>query len=256
MALELRSLGRSQLKLSQLGLGTVKLGRNTDVKYPNGFELPSDEAVVALLNEASRLGINVLDTAPAYGCSETRLGQLLPEASGEFQIISKVGETYEPNTGSRYDFSEGAIQESLETSLKRLHRDQLEVVLLHSNGQDTEILESGALATLLKAREQGLIQAVGLSGKTLEGGHRALELGADCLMITLNANEQHERPLIDAAAARHAGILIKKALGSGHLATNSQHQLRQLFQDPRITSAIIGTTNLDHLRHNCAAFDE
>jgi len=78
MALELRSLGRSQLKLSQLGLGTVKLGRNTDVKYPAGFELPSDEAVVELLNEASRLGINVLDTAPAYGHSETRLGDLLP----------------------------------------------------------------------------------------------------------------------------------------------------------------------------------
>jgi Predicted oxidoreductases (related to aryl-alcohol dehydrogenases) len=52
------------------------------------------------------------------------------------------------------------------------------------------------------------------------------------------------------------GYLIKKALGSGHLATDSQSQLRQLFQDPRITSAIIGTTNLEHLRHNCAAFDE
>ncbi len=256
MALELRPLGRSQLKLSQLGLGTVKLGRNTDVKYPAGFELPSDEAVVELLSEASRLGINVLDTAPAYGHSEARLGDLLPRVSGQFQIITKVGETYDPTTGSHYDFSERAIQESLETSLKRLNRDQLDVVLLHSNGQDTEILEAGALDNLLKARDQGLIRAVGLSGKTVEGGQLALELGADCLMITLNANEQHERPLIEAAAAYQAGILIKKALGSGHLATDSQSQLRQLFQDPRITSAIIGTTNLEHLRHNCAAFDE
>jgi Predicted oxidoreductases (related to aryl-alcohol dehydrogenases) len=201
MALELRPLGRSQLKLSQLGLGTVKLGRNTDVKYPAGFELPSDEAVVELLSEASRLGINVLDTAPAYGHSEARLGDLLPRVSGQFQIITKVGETYDPTTGSHYDFSERAIQESLETSLKRLNRDQLDVVLLHSNGQDTEILEAGALDNLLKARDQGLIRAVGLSGKTVEGGQLALELGADCLMITLNANEQHERPLIEAAAA-------------------------------------------------------
>jgi aryl-alcohol dehydrogenase-like predicted oxidoreductase len=255
MALELRALGRSQLKLSQLGLGTVKLGRNTDVKYPQGFELPSDEAVVALLNEASRLGINVLDTAPAYGHSEARLGQLLPDISGEFQIITKVGETYDSNTGSQYDFSEKAIQDSLETSLKRLHRDRLDVVLLHSDGRDTAILESGALATLLKARDQGLVHAVGLSGKTLDGGHMALEMGADCLMITLNASAQHERPLVDAAARFDAGILIKKALGSGHLAGDPQRQLRQLFEDPRITSAIIGTTNLDHLRHNCAAFD-
>ena len=256
MALPLRRLGRSELMLSLIGLGTVKLGRNTDVKYPTGFELPSDEAVIALLNEAASVGINVLDTAPAYGSAELRLGQLLPEVTAPFRIISKVGEQYDPQTGSHYDFSASAIQASLETSLKRLNRSQLDVVLLHSNGDDRAILEAGALDTLIKARESGLIRAVGLSGKSVKGGQLALEMGADCLMITLNAVEQDERPLVQLAAQFDAGILIKKALGSGHLVAQAPTQLQHLFEDPGITSAIIGTTNPDHLRHNCSALHE
>ena len=67
--LPIRPLGLSGLQLSVLGLGTVKLGRNTDVKYPQDFELPSDEAILNLLEVAGSLGINYLDTAPAYGLS-------------------------------------------------------------------------------------------------------------------------------------------------------------------------------------------
>jgi aryl-alcohol dehydrogenase-like predicted oxidoreductase len=44
-----RSLGRTDLLVSPIGLGTTKLGRNTDVKYPNAFPIPSDSQVHALL---------------------------------------------------------------------------------------------------------------------------------------------------------------------------------------------------------------
>jgi aryl-alcohol dehydrogenase-like predicted oxidoreductase len=44
------------------------------VKYPKGFELPSDDDVRSLLDTARDLGVNLLDTAPAYGTSEQRLG--------------------------------------------------------------------------------------------------------------------------------------------------------------------------------------
>ena len=45
MGMTRRPLGQTDLLLSPIGLGTVKIGRNTDVKYPEGFELPSDRAV-------------------------------------------------------------------------------------------------------------------------------------------------------------------------------------------------------------------
>jgi len=253
MGIALRPLGSTGIALSVLGLGTVKFGRNTDVKYPSHFDLPSDEALIELLHTAHELGINCLDTAPAYGTSEARLGALLPEVAGEFQIISKVGETYDATHGSRYDFSEQAILNSLENSLRALRREQLEVVLLHSDGHDLQHLRQGALRTLIKARERGLVKAIGMSGKTLEGGRQALAEGADVLMITLNPSAQDEVPLIAEAEAAGAGILVKKALGSGYLTEDVSTVLAHLFAHRGVTSAIIGTTNPTHLRHNCEA---
>ena len=68
--MELRPLGATGLQVSPLGLGTVKFGRNQGVKYPQAFNLPSDREALALLELAWDLGINLLDTAPAYGESE------------------------------------------------------------------------------------------------------------------------------------------------------------------------------------------
>ena len=68
-----RSLGQTGLIVSRIGLGTTKLGRNTDVKYPKAFPLPSDKQVHDLLETALTLGVNLIDTAPAYGSSESRL---------------------------------------------------------------------------------------------------------------------------------------------------------------------------------------
>ena len=73
----MRSLGATGLRVSPLGLGTVKFGRNRGVKYPRTFELPTDRAILNLLETAWESGINLLDTAPAYGASEERLGRLL-----------------------------------------------------------------------------------------------------------------------------------------------------------------------------------
>ena len=45
-----RALGSTGIDVSVLGLGTVKIGRNQQVKYPSGFELPDDQSVIELLN--------------------------------------------------------------------------------------------------------------------------------------------------------------------------------------------------------------
>ena len=70
---------------------------------------------------------------------------------------------------------------------------------------------------------------------------RALSEGADCLMITLNPEQSDEKPLIDEAKNNGAGLLVKKALGSGHLTASIPSIFKDLFAHPSITSAIIGT---------------
>src|SRR5216683_2024122 len=81
-------------RVSRLGLGTVKFGRNEKLKYPggDGFAMPADGEIEFLLDVALECGINLLDTAPAYGTSEERLGKLMGARRNEFFLVTKTGE--------------------------------------------------------------------------------------------------------------------------------------------------------------------
>ena len=250
-----RPLGSSGLLVSPLGLGTVKLGRDQGVKYPNGFTIPDDAAARELLAQARDLGINLIDTAPAYGTSETRLGPLLREQRQQWIIASKVGEEFD-NGVSRFDFSAAHTRLSVERSLKRLETDFIDLVLVHSDGNDVAILrDRGVYQTLAELKREGKIRGFGFSGKTVEGGLLALETG-DCAMVTYNLNEQDERAVLDYAALHGKGILIKKALASGHACVAGADPVRAsfelIFSHPAASSAIIGTINPHHLAHNVA----
>lgn len=250
-----RPLGDTGLIVSPLGLGTVKLGRDQGVKYPSGFSIPDDAAARALLHQARELGINLIDTAPAYGVSEQRLGPLLRGQREDWVIVSKVGEEFEDGQ-SRFDFSPKHTRLSVERSLQRLETDRIELVLVHSDGNDVAILrDSGVYETLAELKREGKIRAFGLSGKTVEGGLLALERG-DCAMVTYNLAEQGERPVLDHAAVHHKGILVKKALASGHAVLTGQDPLRASFElvfgHPGVSAAIVGTINPQHLAANAA----
>ena len=69
-----RRLGTTDLELSPLGFGAFKIGRNQGIKYEQAYELPSDKDVSQLLNAVLDAGVNYIDTAPAYGLSEERIG--------------------------------------------------------------------------------------------------------------------------------------------------------------------------------------
>ena len=250
-----RPLGATELLVSPLGLGTVKLGRDQGVKYPNGFTIPDDAAARELLAQAHDLGINLIDTAPAYGTSETRLGPLLRGQRQQWVIVSKVGEEFD-NGQSHFDFSPAHTRFSVERSLKRLETDFIDLVLVHSDGNDVAILrDSGVYETLAELKREGKIRGFGLSGKTVEGGLLALETG-DCAMVTYNLNEQAELAVLDYAELHGKGILIKKALASGHACLAGEDPVRASFElifgHPAATSAIIGTISPHHLAHNVA----
>ncbi len=244
------------LIISPVGLGTVKFGRNTGVKYPQQFNLPDDNTIKQLLAQAKELGINLIDTAPAYGSSEQRLGELLSQRS-EWVICSKVGENYE-NHQSHFDFSSKAVEQSIHRSLSRLKTDYLDIVLIHSDGNDCQILDNQeTVETLKKLKQQGLIRAIGLSGKTPEGGISALDTyDLDLAMVTLNPQTTAEKPVIDYAQQHNKSILVKKALASGHLNAKDKNPIQTsmdfIFQSA-ISSVILGTINPKHLQENCQA---
>lgn len=239
-----RRLGKTDFDVSPIGFGAFKIGRNLGIKYPHGYELPSDDAVESLLNGVIDLGINLIDTAPAYGVSEDRIGKFLAHRRDEFIICTKVGETFEDGRSS-YDFSEEAVRESIAQSRKRLRVDVLDVVLIHSNGEDRRILhETDVVGTLQALRDEGLIRAIGFSGKTTEGAGAALAW-ADVLMVEYNFDDRAHEPLIDQANASGVGILVKKALASGTL--DPEESLPFVLANTGVSSVVLGSLSLDHL---------
>ena len=252
MSLTKRQLGPSGIDVSVLGLGTVKFGRNQEVKYPATFSLPSDQELVAMLNQARSLGINLLDTAPAYGSSEQRLGRLLTDRQ-DWVICTKVGEEF-LNGKSYYDFSETHVRHSVERSLRNLNTDYLDIVLVHSDGNDMHIIESTAcLPTLMDLKEKGLIRAVGMSTKSLDGGLKAVEL-SDLVMVTYNPSTTDDAEVIRYANSLNKGVLIKKALNSGHVATAGENSIENnlifALTPAGVSSVIVGTISPEHLREN------
>ncbi|TNF98172.1 MAG: aldo/keto reductase [Gammaproteobacteria bacterium] len=254
----LKELADTGIEVSALGLGTVKLGRNQEVKYPKGFEIPDDRHARNLLAQAAEAGINLLDTAPAYGVAEERLGNLIGN-NHYWVVCTKVGEHFQ-NGVSTYVYTEKETRLSVENSLRRLRREVLDIVLIHSNGDDMDVLtQSDVLETLRDLQSEGKIRAVGISSKTVEGGLYALK-HMDLVMCTYNLAETEELPVIEAAARMNKGIFIKKGLMSGHLdKTDDEEPLlasyRHIFAQPGVTSLIIGTINPKHLQQNIDALN-
>lgn len=245
--MELRALGKTGLKISPLGLGTVKFGRNQGVKYPSGFDIPQEGDLASLLSLAKDLGINLLDTAPAYGTSEERLGRLLKGQRQDWVIVGKAGEEFEGGK-SFYDFTPEHFERSLQRTLQRLQTDYLDVFLIHSDGNDLENLADALIETMRGFKARGLVRAIGASTKTPEGGIRALEL-MDVAMATYTPGYTAEKPVLDYAAKNGKGILLKKVLASGHEA-DTKAAFAYAFAHPGTSAAIVGTINPVHLREN------
>jgi aryl-alcohol dehydrogenase-like predicted oxidoreductase len=249
-----RELGTTGLRVSLLGLGTVAFGRTAGLKYAITPRLPSMRDLTQLLAVARDAGVNLIDTAPAYGVSEERLGELLGGRRNDWVLCTKVGETFEAGT-SRWDFSPEHTRRSVEQSLERLNTDRLDVVLVHSNGDDLDIIRNlGTLQMLAQLKDEGLIRAFGMSHKTLAGGLHAVET-CDVVMATLSATETEQLQVVERARALDCGVLIKKALDSGKSAQDDElrrRNLRYVANVAGVSSIVIGTTNPAHLLANAA----
>ena len=134
--LEVRRLGRTEMKPKALGLGGGHLG----------FPEQSDENAVSTIREAIERGIDFIDTSPYYGASEHRVGLAL--AGGwrdKVYLQTKVG------SHPRFlrDFSKEATTWSLENSLRQLQTEYVDSVLIHGPRHDMEASLRACLDVLL-----------------------------------------------------------------------------------------------------------
>ncbi len=242
-----RPLGKTGLHVSPLGFGTFKIGRNEKIKYPQPYDLPDEATVAKLLNGILDLGITHIDTAPAYGLSEERVGRCLSSRRHEFVLSTKIGEVFE-NGESHYDFSAEAIRTSVDASLIKLRTDAVDLILIHAPSDDVRVLtESPVVETLQQLKAAGKTRAIGLSGKTTTAELMALDW-ADVLMVEYHAGDASHADVIADAATRSVGVLIKKGLASGHLPPSTS--IPFVLNTPGVTGLVVGGLSLEHMAEN------
>lgn len=243
----LRTLGNTALQVSPLGFGAFKIGRNEKIKYPQPYDLPDEPTVAKLLNGVLDLGINLIDTASAYGLSEERIGRHLRTRRAEFLLSTKVGETFENGT-STYDFSAAGIRTSIARSLQRLQTNVLDIVLIHAPAEDLIVLtKTPVVETLQQLRDAGDIRVIGFSGKTIEAAKQALDW-ADLMMVEFHTQDQSHASIIAEASRRGVGVFIKKGLAAGHL--SPAEAIPFVLRTPGVSSLVLGGLSLDHLAEN------
>src|SRR5271157_4233998 len=180
--MEYSSLGRTGLRVSKLALGTAAFGLENYGIHELGEPSQLGEAeAVGLVRAAVEKGINFFDTARGYGESEAVLGKALGNCASCF-IATKVGISANESSAALKQM----VLDSIETSLKTLRRDVLDVVQVHNATKD--ILERGQILDVLeRAREAGKLKFVGASVYGEPAALAAIRCGrVDVLQIALN----------------------------------------------------------------------
>jgi hypothetical protein len=265
--MEMRKLGKTELKVSRLGLGLAEIGFE--------LRLTGERQASRVLNEALDAGINFLDTAACYGDSEVLIGRSVAHRRDEFVLATKAG--HSPGGYAGQSWTAETVRDSIERSLENMKTDHLDLVQLHSCG--LKVLRQGdVIRALLDAQQAGKTRYVGYSGDN-EAALWAVESGHfDTLQISFNLVDQGARSeLFPKATARGLGIIAKRpianAVWGGNDTTPSSYRqraqkmeregvIRGAPDDPillalgftlaheAIDTAIVGTKNPDHLRAN------
>lgn len=205
--MEKRTLGRTGMDVSVLGFGGAEIG----------FEKASEENVAALLGAALDAGLNTIDTAECYGgtsghpSSEELIGKAISHRRSEFFLFTKCGHT---SGLEGQDWTPALLEKSIERSLARLKTDHLDLLQLHSCGED--ILRQGdVIAVLQKARDAGKTRFIGYSGDSRAALY-AVGCGAfDTLQTSVNIADQEAIDLtIPKAKAANIGVIAKRPIAN------------------------------------------
>ena len=218
-----RPLGNTGIEVSSVALGTVELGMDYGIQAPGEYGRPTEEEAIRLLHEAADCGINVFDTAPAYGTSEELLGRALSKRS-ECLIATKVNIPLDDDRRSLVGKGlQNSIYASLTNSLRALRRDRLDIVQIH-NATVALFVSDEWRAVMENSRQQGLVRLWGASVYTEEEALAAIQSGlCHILQVPYNLLDQKmaER-VIPCAEEAAVAIMVRSAYLKGVLTEKAE----------------------------------
>lgn len=194
-----RALGRTGLSVSILGFGAEAVGRQG-----RSFE-EADRTLNAVLD----MGVTLIDTASAYGHSEAFIGRAISHRKDDWTLITKCGW----NSDWSPAWKPPELEKAIETSLRLMKLDALDVLLLHSC--PLEDLERGeATRVIQNAHSQGKVRFIGYSGDN-DALRYAVESGVfDVIECSFSNLDQANATAIAESAKRNVGVLIKRPIAN------------------------------------------
>lgn len=225
VAMPMRTLGRTGLQISAFALGTVELGLDYGINVPGHSGRPTQDDAIRLVHSAIDSGINLLDTARAYGTSEEVLGVALKDRRDQVIIASKTttaGAGGVPFTG---DDLRRHMLASLDESLTALQTDYLDIWQIHN--VDQNVLKEIDVVTEVfdTARQAGKVRYVAGSFYGTEHPIQALALDLfDIMQITYSILDQRlTDQFFPLAMQANIGIFARSVLLKGALTERAEH---------------------------------
>jgi aryl-alcohol dehydrogenase-like predicted oxidoreductase len=202
-----RTLGRTGLKVTTISLGGYHAGQPE-----------REEDTIAVIHRALDLGINFFDNADCYqtGRAEERMGKALEGRRKDIYLMTKVDQR--DAQGSRL---------TLEQSLRRLRTDYLDLWQFHGVSKIADLEQifgpNGAMETAQKAKQEGKIRFIGVTGHFDPEVHLAFvkRYDFDTIQMPINVVDYHFRSfrktVVDEAVKRNIGVIAMKTLSFGNI---------------------------------------
>ncbi|MDP8913955.1 MAG: aldo/keto reductase [Pseudomonadota bacterium] len=254
------------LEVRRLGFGAMRL------VGPDVYGEPADPAnSLAVLRRVVELGVDLIDTAEAYGpeINERQIAEALAPYPPHLVVATKCGidRRARDRGQTRTKGSPSEIRASCEGSLRRLQMERIDLYQLHRIDPAVPIEESvGALADL---QREGKVRHIGLSEVSVEQIERAKKVAQIATVQNrYNVADREHEAVLDHCEVNGIGFIAWYPLGSGALSatggpldpiarrlgvTPSQVALAWLLARSPVLVAIPGTSSVAHLEQNVAA---
>jgi aryl-alcohol dehydrogenase-like predicted oxidoreductase len=212
-----RRLGRTELQVSVIGVGTWQFGGEWGRVY-------RQSEVDEILDRAAECGINLIDTAECYGdhLSESLIGDYLSRRNrSDWIVATKFGHQFHGFLDRTSCLQPQEVQAQLAASLRALRGETVDLYQFHS-GNDAAFQNSDLWAMLDRERQAGKIQHLGISVSSKAGdlqAREALQVGAEALQVVYNRLERRaEQDFFPFVKRDDLGLLARVPLASGYLA--------------------------------------
>ncbi len=226
-----RDLGATGLDITRVGLGTWAIGGGG---WEYGWGPQDDERSKQAIRHAIDVGINWVDTAPAYGTghAEEVIGSVLGQLARPPHVFTKVSLRWDAARNIVHSLKADSIRREIDESRRRLGVEVLDLAQVHWPDPEPDIEEGWR--TLAEAKDRGLVRHIGVSNFDVAQLERAAAIApVETLQPPYSlVFPEVEQEILPYARAHRIGVIVYSPMGSGLLTgTMTPERVARLPED-------------------------